>query len=70
MLNGGYYVDYTSTLGTMGLAVMHHKTWEGLVSLVDSYVEQLAQWSCEMVRDSIIKRGNQGKWMGRENILA
>ena len=52
MLNGVYYADYC-TLGTMGLAVMHHKTWENLISLVDSYIEQLAQWSCEM-RDSII----------------
>ena len=63
MLNGGYYADYASTLGTMGLPVMHHKTWEGLVSLVGSCVEQLAQWSCEIVRDSIIRRGDQGKWM-------
>ena len=63
MLNGGYYADYAGMLGTMGLPVMHHKTWEGLVSLVGTHVEQLAQWSCEMVRDSIIKRGDQGKWM-------
>ena len=54
MLNEGYYADYACTLGTMGLAVMQHKTWESLVSLVDSYVEQLTQWSSEMVRDSII----------------
>ena len=63
MLNGGYYADYASMLGTMGLPVMHHKTWEGLVGLVGSYVEQLAQWSCEIVRDDIIARGDQGKWM-------
>ena len=63
MLNGGYYADYAGILGTMGLPVMHHKTWEGLVSLVGMHVEQLVQWSCEMVRDSIIKRGDQGKWI-------
>ena len=34
-----------------------------LASLVGTHVEQLAQWSCEMERDSIINRGGQGKWM-------
>ena len=26
LLNGGYYVDYASIMGTMGLPVMHHTT--------------------------------------------
>ena len=34
MLNGGYYAHYASMLGTMGLPVIHHKTWESLVGLV------------------------------------
>ena len=31
MLNGGYYSEYNSIFGTMGLPAMHHTTWEGLV---------------------------------------
>ena len=26
MLNGGYYADYASIMGTMGLSTMHHST--------------------------------------------
>ena len=26
LLNGGYYADYASIMGTMGLLVMHHTT--------------------------------------------
>ena len=26
MVNGGYYSDYASVMGTMGLPVMHHST--------------------------------------------
>ena len=63
MLNGGYYIDYAGMLGTIGLPVMHHKTWDGLVSLVGGHVEQLAKWLCEMVRDNIKLRGDLEKWM-------
>ena len=70
MLNGGYYVDYAGILGTMELPVMHHKTWDGLVSLVGSHVEKLAKWSCEMVRDNIIKRGDQGSgWVAMMDFI-
>ena len=44
-------------LGTMGLHVMHHKTWDELVSLVGDHAEQLAKWSCEMARNNIKMRG-------------
>ena len=37
MLNGGYYADYASIMGTMGLPVMHHSTWDNLVSWVGPY---------------------------------
>jgi len=34
-----------------------------MVSLVGGHVEQLAKWSCEMVRDNIKRRGDQEKWL-------
>ena len=43
MLNGGYYADYASIMGTMGLPVMHHSTWDNLVSWVGPYVDHLAE---------------------------
>ena len=63
MLNGGYYNDYATVMGTMGLPVMHHSTWENLVSWVGPHVEQLAEWSCEQVRVDIEKRGDHLEWM-------
>ena len=60
MLNGGYYSEYDN--GTMGLPVMHHTTWEGVVEWVGKYVEKLAMWSCNQVRAKIIARGDQHQW--------
>ena len=42
MLNGGYYADNASIMGTMGLSVMHHTTWDNLVSWVGPQVDCLA----------------------------
>ena len=63
MINGGYYSDYASMMGTMGLPVMHHSTWENPVSWVGPHVEQLAKWSCEQVRADIEKREDHLEWM-------
>ena len=62
LLNGGYYVDYASIMGTMGLPVMHHTTWDNLVSWVGTHVEKLADWSCDQVRADIEKRGDKTQW--------
>lgn len=62
LLNGGYYVDYVSIMGTMGLPVMHHSTWDNLVSWVGTHVEKLADWSCDQVRADIVKRGDKAQW--------
>ena len=62
LLNGGYYTDYASIMGMMGLPVMHHTTWDNLVSWVDTHVEQLAEWSCDQVKADIVKRGDKDQW--------
>ena len=62
ILNGGYYADYASIMGTMGLPVMHHTTWDNLVSWVGTHVEQLAEWSCDQVRKNFVKRGDKAQW--------
>ena len=62
LLNGGYYADYASIMGMMGLKVMHHTTWDNLVSWVGTHVEQLAEWSCDQVRADIVKRGDKDQW--------
>ena len=63
MLNGGYYADYASIMGTIGLSTMHHSTWDNLVSWVGPHVDRLANWSCEQVRADIEKRGGRSQWM-------
>ena len=60
MLNGGYYADYASLMGTMGLPTMHHSTWDNLVSWVGPHVDRLA---CEQVRADIEKSGDRSQWM-------
>ena len=63
MLNGGYYADYATIMGSMGLSTMHHSTWDNLVSWVGPHVDRLANWSCEQVRVDIEKRGDRSQWM-------
>ena len=63
MLNGGYYADYASVLGTMGLSTMHHSTWDNLVSSVGPHVDCSANWSCEQVRADIEKCGDRSPWV-------
>ena len=63
MFNRGYYADYASIMGTMGLSTMHHSTWDNLVSWVGPHVDRLANWSCEQVRADIEKRGDRSQWM-------
>ena len=62
LMNGGYYVDYASIMGMMGLPAMHHTTWDSLVSWVGTHVERLAEWSCEQVRADIEKHGDKDNW--------
>ena len=62
LMNGGYYVDYASIMGMMGLPAMHHMTWDSLVSWVGTHVERLAEWSCEQVRTDIEKCGDKENW--------
>ena len=62
LLNGGYYVDYASIMGTMGLPVMHHTTWDNLVSWVGTHIEKLADWPCDQVRADIEKCGDKTQW--------
>ena len=66
-MNGGYYVDYASIMGMMGLTVMHHTSWNSLVSWVITHVEQLAEWSCEQFRADIEKRNDKDKWTASFN---
>ena len=62
LVNGGYYADYAGIIGMMGLPVMHHTTWDNLVTWVGTHVEQLANWSCDQVRADIVKRGDKVQW--------
>ena len=62
LLNGGYYTGYASIMGMMGLPVMHHTTWDNLVSWVGTHVEQLAESSCDQVKADIVKRGDKDQW--------
>lgn len=59
MLNGGHHSDYGST---MRLPVMHHSTWENLVSWLGNHV-QLAVWSCKQMRTDIQNCGDHSEWM-------
>ena len=61
ILNGGYYADYASIMGTMGLSTMYHSTWDNLVSWVGPHVDRLANWSCEQVRADIEKHGDRSQ---------
>ena len=60
LLNGGYYADYASIMGTMGLPVMHHTTWDIIqnvgrvpIGRVHHLVQRGACWMNFCVRSSL-----------------
>jgi len=62
LMNGQYYSDYSGVFGMLGLPVMSEKRWLQVVAWLGRHVENLANSSCQQVRQVIIDRGDKKNW--------
>ena len=47
----------------LGLPPCCHSQWDRIVGRLEPHVAELAEWSCGQVRNAIIERGDQKKWI-------
>ena len=62
LMNGQYYVEYSGAFGMMGNPVMLEATWNKTIGWLGTHVKDLAEITCEQVREKIILR------LGLENL--
>ena len=63
LMNGQYYVEYHGVFGMMGTPVMSEVTWNKVVGWLGKNVKELAELSCEQVRQKIVERGEKVSWV-------
>ena len=63
LMNGQYYVEYHGVFGMMGTPVMSEVTWNKVVGWLGENVKELAELSCNQVRQKIVERGEKFSWV-------
>jgi len=63
LMNGQYYVEYNGVFGMMGIPVMSEVTWNKTISWLGKHVKELAEITCEQVRQNIVLRGEKFSWV-------
>ena len=63
LMNGQYYVEYYGVFGIMGIPVMSEATWNKTIGWLGTRAKDLAEKTCEQVRQKIVLRGEQFSWM-------
>lgn len=63
MLNGHLYAEYKRLQSMLGLPHCSDSQWERITEWLEKRVTEVADWTCEQVRMSIKKRGDQKKWI-------
>lgn len=63
MINGQLFAEYHRIASMLGLPCSSDTHWQTTISWLGSHVEKLAEWSCEQVREKIVKRGDKDKWV-------
>ena len=62
LMNGHTHVEYARVSGMLGLPSCSMPTWLSIVERLEEYVTELAEWSCEWVREAIKTSGDHQKW--------
>ena len=63
LMNGQYYVEYHAIFGMMGIPVMSEATWNKTIGWLGKHVNEIAEITCEQVRQKIVSRGEKSSWM-------
>ena len=63
LLSGHLYTEYARLSGWLGLPPCSNTQWHRIVEKLEPCVTQLAEWSCDQVRQRIMERGDDRKWI-------
>ena len=63
LLSGQLHADYVRLSGWLGLPPCSQTQWQRIVKKMEQQVNLLAEWSCSRVRQMIVQRGDDKKWV-------
>ena len=67
LVNGQYYKDYHTILGTLGLDHLDHVSftqWIHIVEWIVPFVKRIADWSVQRARTEAVRRGEKIQFDG------
>ena len=63
LINGHLHAEYSRLSGWLGLPSCSGTQWHRIIERLEVHVTKLAEWSCGQVRQQIVKRGDDKKWV-------
>lgn len=63
LISGHLHADYARLSDLLGLPNCSSTQWHRIVEKLEEHVTDLAEWSCEQVRQDVMDRGDALKWM-------
>ena len=63
LLNGHLFARYDALSMWLGLPSCSNRQWHRIVEKLEVHVSKLAEWSCGQVRQAVIERGDEKKWI-------
>ena len=62
-MNGQLFAEYERVSHMLGLPKCSKSQWHRIVQWTETHVTELAEWSCEQIRQQVSDRGDQKKWV-------
>ena len=62
MMNGQLYAEYCRLSHMLDLPSCSDSHWQRVVVWLGEHVSELAEWSCQLVREIVKKRGDKERW--------
>ena len=63
LTNRQLFAEYERVSNMLGLPACSDRQWLRIVEWTEKYVTELAEWSCEQVRDQVRRRGDHQQWV-------
>lgn len=63
MMNGQLFAEYERVTNMLGIPSCSKTQWSRITEWTEKHVTELANWSCEQVRNQIRQRGDHQQWV-------
>lgn len=63
LMNGQLFAEYERVTNMLGIPSCSKNQWMRIVDWTEKHVTQLAEWSCEQVRNQVRNRGDHKQWV-------